>query len=141
MHGLFIRFMSLMLIIGCNWFAPQVEVTGTSMEPMIKEGTNLTVVRKSEYKRGDVVVCEGKLDRTKLFVHCIIGLPGDAVKVRDSTVFINGSALSEPYISSPPRYQVESIRIPEGRFYALGDNRNNSADSHIWGSVPMDHIR
>jgi signal peptidase I len=94
------------------------------------------------------------------FIKRVIGLPGDRVDVKAGKVYINGKVLSEPYLDEPPAkdwsttdpYTTDSEGqhyrlpwpadgvVPKGQYLVLGDNRNNSYDSHYWGFVPKDKI-
>jgi signal peptidase I len=69
----------------------------------------------------------------------VIGLPGDMVKVMDGVVSVNAQVLDEPYIADAPRYSGEWI-VPEGQLFVLGDNRNDSSDSHSWGYLPFEKV-
>ena len=73
------------------------------------------------------------------YIKRIIGLPGETLEVHDGRVWVNGIALNEPYISGPPTYNVNRT-LGEGEYLVLGDNRNNSSDSHVWGVLPDDNI-
>lgn len=90
--------------------------------------------------RGDVVVFRFPRDETRDFIKRVIGLPGETVEVRDGTIFVNGTPLREPYVKEPPAYPLPPTRVPPGHYFVLGDNRNNSSDSHSWGVVPEDNI-
>ena len=59
--------------------------------------------------------------------------------IRNGTVYVNGVRLYEPYIAEPPRYQGRWI-VPEGYIFVLGDNRNHSQDSHVFGPVPLEQV-
>jgi signal peptidase I len=85
-------------------------------------------------RRGDVIVFKFPLDPSRDFIKRVIGVPGDTVEVRDETVFINGSPLSEDYIKDKPNYTYAPKTVPPGMYYVLGDNRRNSFDSHAWGN-------
>ena len=95
-------------------------------------------------RRGDIIVFkspnEGPEQPERDFIKRIIGLPGETVEVRDCTIFINGRPLDEPYIVDPPRYDYGPATVPPGEYFVLGDNRNNSSDSHSWGMVPKENI-
>ncbi|MEX1255019.1 MAG: signal peptidase I [Dehalococcoidia bacterium] len=112
--------------------------------PFVDPGDDPTRYLFRGPQRGDVIVfrdpaiAQGQPERD--FIKRIIGEPGDVVEVRDQTVFINGRPLDEPYIFEKPSYTCAPERIPEGHYFVLGDNRNNSSDSHLWGPVPRENI-
>jgi signal peptidase I len=112
--------------------------------PFVDPGDDPTRYLFRGPQRGDVIVfrdptaARGAPERD--FIKRIIGLPGDVVEVRDSTVFVNGRPVSEPYIAEPPGYICPPRRVPEGHYFVLGDNRNQSSDSHAWGPVPKENI-
>ena len=83
-------------------------------------------------KRGDVIVFKFPLDTSRDFIKRVIGVPGDTVEIHNGKVFINGSPLNEPYEESPPNYTYGPKTVPPGNYFVLGDNRNNSYDSHAW---------
>ncbi|MBF6600415.1 MAG: signal peptidase I [Dehalococcoidia bacterium] len=83
-------------------------------------------------RRGDVIVFKFPLDTSRDFIKRVIGVPGDTVEVRDGKVFINGSPLVEPYEQAAPNYTYGPKTVPPGQYFVLGDNRNNSYDSHAW---------
>lgn len=62
------------------------------------------------------------------------------VQVKRGTLFRNGEAIDEPYIMEKPKYTMEAFTIPEGRVFVMGDNRNNSYDSHVWGPLPIENV-
>ncbi len=76
------------------------------------------------------------------FIKRIIGLPGEIIEIKEGTVFINGVPLEEDYITSDrrPIYEYGPVTIPDGEYLVLGDNRNQSWDSHYWGFVPRKNI-
>jgi signal peptidase I len=112
--------------------------------PFIDPGDDPTRYLFRGPERGDVIVFRqpnqppGAAERD--FIKRIIGLPGDVVEVRDGTVFIDGEPLDEPYIADKPGYTCPPKVVPEGHYWVLGDNRNNSQDSHSWGPIPKENI-
>jgi signal peptidase I len=98
----------------------------------------ITFRRLSPPQRGDVIVFQR--EGTREFIKRVIGLPGDTVAVQGGHVLVNGIALDEPYIAQPNAYTMEPRRIGPNEYFVLGDNRNNSSDSHSWGTVPLNTI-
>jgi signal peptidase I len=102
--------------------------------------------------RGDVIVFEtppsakAKCGAGGTFVKRIIGLPNETVQIRmrrgSAYVFIDGKRLDEPYIEQDRRDigPAESFRVPAGHYFVMGDNRSQSCDSRVWGSVPRDNL-
>ena len=135
--------LSVLLFAGINTVSARIRVDGFSMEPTLRNG-EFVIVNKLAYKLGgptigDVIVFHYPRDPSQEYIKRVIGLPGDQVKVSGGQVFVNGNQLDEPYIASPPRYNSE-WEVPEGGLFVLGDNRNNSSDSHNWGTVPLENI-
>ncbi len=119
-------------------------VVMTSMEPSFHEGQRL-VVNKVVYifgepERGDVVVFRAPNQEHDDFIKRVIALPGDTVEVKNGAVYINGVRLDEPYIKSPPSYNMAEMKVPEDSYFVLGDNRNNSNDSHYGWLLPRENI-
>lgn len=136
--------LSVVIFLGINAISARIRVESISMQPTLYEG-DFVIVNKIAYrtgspKRGDVIVFKFPLDpEREPYIKRIIGLPGDMVLVQDSRVLINGIPLREPYISAAPRY-AGTWEVPADSLFVLGDNRNNSSDSHSWGMVPIDLV-
>jgi len=129
----FLIFMGRRLMIG------SYAVVSPAMEPGIRTGQRILVnklaYKVSEPERGDIVYYrtpEGGRSQMKR----LIGLPGDIVQIDQGVVFLNGHQLSEPYVSEPAGYTLSLYQIPSGCYFVLGDNRNNSNDSHDGWTVP-----
>jgi signal peptidase I len=119
-------------------------VDGSSMQPGLQNGQRLIVVTAvyhfTDPQRGDVVILHPPIDPQRSFVKRIIGLPGDTVAVRNGKVYINNVPLNEPYIKEAPRYPLAPFTVPADNYFVLGDNRNNSTDSHYGWTVTRENI-
>jgi signal peptidase I len=118
-----------------------------SMLPTIQVADRLLVdkisYRFTDIDRGDVVVFHPPLNadsRRFDYVKRVIGLPGDKVEIRDGKVFINDKELIEPYEKEKPEYIYGPIIVPEETYFVMGDNRNESNDSHYWGVLAKKNI-
>jgi signal peptidase I len=135
--------LSVLLFAGINAISARIRVDGFSMEPTLQNG-EFVIVNKLAYKLGsptigDVIVFHYPRDPSQEYIKRIMGLAGDQVKVSSGQVYVDGKQLDEPYIASPARYNGEWV-VPAGGLFVLGDNRNNSSDSHNWGAVPLENI-
>jgi len=79
--------------------------------------------------------------RTPSFLKRVIATEGDVIEVHDGKVYLNGKSLVEPYIAEPPMYEMPAERVPKGMLFVLGDNRNNSFDSHRWQFLPRRNVQ
>jgi signal peptidase I len=120
------------------------KVYGTSMLPTVEEGEYIMVSKAAyffkEPQRGDIIVFDSPQDSRTDLIKRIIALPGDTVEIRDGKVIVNGTPVAEPYTLEPPNYLVLPEEIPAGHYFVLGDNRNNSSDSHRGWTVPRQNI-
>jgi len=136
-------FIAGILFLAVNLVTARIKVEGSSMEPSLHDGEfvviNRLAYRWAEPDRGEIIVFRYPLDPERRFIKRIIGLPGDEISVHQGVVLVNGIPLDEPYISAPPLYDGEWT-VEQGRYFVLGDNRNNSSDSQNWGSLASDNI-
>jgi len=135
--------LSVLLFLGINAITARIRVDGFSMEPSLHSG-EFVIVNKLAYKlgepnHGDVIIFRYPFDPQQEYIKRVIGLPGDHIKIENGTVYRNGDALEEPYIAATPAYSNE-VTVPENSLFVLGDNRNNSSDSHTWGAVPLEYV-
>jgi signal peptidase I len=135
--------LSVLLFLAINAISARIRVDGSSMEPSLHSG-EFVIVNRLAYRfgapeHGDVVVFHFPGDLEQEYIKRIIGLPGDQVSVRNGQVYINQQAIYEPYIAASPRYEG-NWSVPEGHVFVLGDNRNNSSDSHSFGPVPQGNV-
>src|SRR5512139_1764497 len=114
-------------------------VDGSSMQPGLENGQRLIVVKAAytfaEPQRGDIIIIRPPVSPQKQWVKRVIGLPGDTVEIKNSTVYVNHVALDEPYIKETPEYVYGPVTVPPDNYFVMGDNRNNSTDSHYGWTV------
>ena len=135
--------LAAVLYFGINAVSARVRVDGFSMNPTLQDGEYI-LVNKLAYKtgapvRGDIVVFMFPMNLQEDLIKRVIGLPGESISVRNGVVTVNGTALNEPYIAAAPTYDGEWT-VPEGQLFVLGDNRNDSRDSHQWGLLPIENV-
>jgi signal peptidase I len=123
-----------------------VKVEGTSMNPLLSDQErifiNKFIYRFEPIERGDVVVFWYPLDRSKSFIKRVVGLPGEKIEVRSGHLYVNEEELSDQYV--PTGYLDGSNygprQIPADSFFVLGDHRDSSNDSRVFGPVPRSFI-
>jgi signal peptidase I len=133
-------------------------IPSPSMEPTLNVSDRIIVdklsMRWRPLERGDLVVFHppvqaGQGHMNERWIKRVIGLPGETVEIIDGRVYINGHRLEESYVQNSPLYSVgpivlrnddPSTSVNEGEYYLLGDNRQNSKDSHVWGACTEDRI-
>jgi len=137
--------LGLALVIIIFLYQP-VKVEGTSMAPLLSDQErifiNKFVYRFEPIERGDVVVFWYPLDRSKSFIKRVVGLPGETVELRGGRLYISGKELKEPYV--PANYLDGSSYgptvIPAEGFFVMGDHRDSSNDSRVFGPVGRQNI-
>lgn len=143
---------ALLLALFIRTYVSQAfKIPSESMVPTLLVGDHLLInkmlYRFEKPERKDIMVFKYPLDRSRDFVKRLIGLPGETIEMKGNTVYINGKALDEPYaiyeetpFSMGKYYHFGPYKIPEGHYFMMGDNRNNSQDSRAWGPLPEELI-
>lgn len=147
-----ILFIALILaLLVRSYVAEPRFIPSDSMVPTLRVGDRL-VVEKLSYRShppefGDIIVFDPPpqlqelgYSKDQAFIKRIIGKPGQTVEIKSGKVFVDGQALQEPYIAEAPRYTMRPAAVPADSYFVMGDNRNNSNDSHVWGFLPKDFI-
>jgi signal peptidase I len=119
-------------------------VDGSSMQPSLEDGQRLIVIKAAYHfsspQRGDIIIIHPPVAPQKQWVKRVIGIPGDTIEIKNGTVYVNNIPLDEPYIKAPPDYTYGPVTVPEDNYFVMGDNRNNSTDSHYGWTVPRENI-
>jgi signal peptidase I len=141
-------------------------IPSDSMVPTLQKDDRLIIEKVSYWtqlpKVGDIVVFSppemlqkmSGYGKDQALIKRVIGVPGDRIVIREGKVTVNGVDRSEPYIKEPPNYtcpgpdtpfcqavnSADNFEVPAGQYFVMGDNRNNSNDSHVWGFLPKQEI-
>ncbi|MCU0510302.1 MAG: signal peptidase I [Anaerolineae bacterium] len=156
--------LALLMVMVIRNFIHNYRIDGISMEPNFHDGQFLIVNRfaycpgvhleipvlnKSLFdktwcvrapSRGDVVIFEYPRDPSRDFIKRVIGLPGETVEVIAGQVYVNGQLMPEPFGPNPGSYNAAPLTVGPDEVYVMGDNRNNSSDSHLWGPLKLENI-
>ncbi len=150
-EALIIIFLAAVIYFLLQFVIQGVPVIGSSMDPTLAPNGQRVVVSPAAYwfnspQRGDIITFhppESWPNPKKLpFIKRVIGLPGETIEIRDGQIFIDGaeSPLVEPYIKKPFTYSISRVEIPADSYFVLGDNRDLSEDSHIYGVISRKSI-
>jgi len=153
--------LALLMVMVIRNFGQNYRIDGISMEPNFHNGQFLIVNRFAycpgihleipivnvklwektwcvrQPRRGDVVIFEYPRDISRDFIKRVVGLPGETVEIVGGQVYIDGQLMPEPFGPNPGSYDAPPITVGPDEVYVMGDNRNNSSDSHIWGTLPQ----
>ncbi|MBN2004892.1 MAG: signal peptidase I [Anaerolineae bacterium] len=126
-----------------HYVGQKTVVLSQSMEPNLYADQQLIVDKVTYHfrtpERGEIVVID--VDESEIpYIKRVIGLPGETLEIKNNQVWINGEAISEPYLAETYQRDYGPVQIPEGYLFVMGDNRNNSRDSRSIGAVALDHV-
>jgi signal peptidase I len=137
--------LTLASLLSLRTVVQNYQIEGYAMAPTLQQdqfliGDKLVYRWLHPPERGDIIVFEYPRAPDRDFIERVIGLPGEKIEVRQGRVYINDQPLEEPYIVSPPSYPWGPRVAGKDEYFVLGDNRNNSSDSHVWGFLPRKNI-
>jgi signal peptidase I len=126
-------------------------IPSDSMLPTLETGDRLVIEKVSYHfhqpQRGDIVVFQPPpqlqlqgYTKDQAFIKRVMATSGEVIAVVNGVVYLNNQPLAENYIYESPHYNLEPVRVPESTLFVMGDNRNNSNDSHIWGFLPQENV-
>ena len=153
-----------------TWVFQAFKIPSGSMEPNLLIGDHLIVNKMSfapaasgveralmprrEIRRGDIIVFKSPEEPDRDLIKRVIGLPGDRLELRRKRIYINDQPLDEPYVqflqapvpdgpvrTGDLRETYGPVTVPEGQFFMMGDNRDNSQDSRYWGFLPEPYVK
>jgi signal peptidase I len=143
--------LAVILYFGISFAVQAVHVEGLSMYATLDDNDYL-IANKIDYRlhapqRGDIIILRPPSDNSKDFIKRVIALPGEKLLIRDSVVYINGHRLDEPYlpeawtaINNWPTDGTDGRVMKSNEYFVMGDNRNRSQDSRIFGPIGRDRI-
>ena len=151
-----VALLAFVLYVVINFAIQTVHVIGSSMYPTVMDQDYL-IATKIDYRlhppqRGDIIIMKDPYDPSRDFIKRIVGVPGDHILIRGGQVYINGHALKEPYINPQepwtedadwpltPTTNPEGVLLSSDEYFVMGDNRNHSSDSRVFGVVHRDQI-
>jgi len=140
----------LAIAVGLHTIVAEVRyIPSESMTPTLQVGDRI-VIEKLSYRfrspqRGDIVVFRAtpELQAQNLkddLIKRVIGLPGDTIAIQSGKLLVNDKQVAESYLQDAPAYNYGPVTVSQNQYFVLGDNRNHSYDSHLWGFLPKQNI-
>ena len=106
--------------------------------------TDKTLIKLSRPQHGDVIVFKYPLDTKKDYIKRVIGLPGDRIELSEKQLIINGQIVDDPHAKYSFNGNLRNfgpVAVPEDHLFVMGDNRDESSDSRVWGFVPISYLK
>ncbi|MCR4420733.1 MAG: signal peptidase I [Clostridia bacterium] len=121
-------------------------IPSASMEPTLVPGdrvmVNKLVYRLGDPEPGDVIVFRYPPDPHIVYIKRVVAVGGQSVELRNGQLFVDGQKVQEEYLPQNPGGGGDfgPVKVPAGTYFVMGDNRNNSQDSRVWGPVPRQNL-
>ncbi|HLC38869.1 MAG TPA: signal peptidase I [Patescibacteria group bacterium] len=139
---------AIVIYLGHLFVVSIFAVSGASMEPNFHDKEYLIVNKTfriiDRIQRGDVAIFKFPGDPNELYIKRIIGLPGDTIEIKDKAVWVNGRKMIEMYLTkdmvTDKLSNQQKWHLGANEYFVMGDNRENSNDSRVWGSLPKENI-
>jgi signal peptidase I len=147
--GLNIGVAAVLSVILIYYVISPFKIQGHSMAPVLEPGERIIILKfslqENNLRRFDIVVLDKPDDPGRKIIKRIVGLPGETIAVKENTVIINGRALAQPFLRKDRRapvtaFQQNPLYIPPDYYFVIGDNRDRSIDSRMFGAVHRKHI-
>jgi signal peptidase I len=147
--GLHIGVAAVLSVILILYVISPFKIQGYSMAPVLEPGERIIILKlslkKNDLRRFDIVVLDKPNDPGRKIIKRIVGLPGETIAVRENSVTIDGRALAQPFLKRDGRgpitaFQQDPLVIPPDYYFVIGDNRDRSIDSRMFGPVHRQHI-
>lgn len=122
-----------------SFIVTPVQVDGSSMKPTLKNNDVLILKKYDKnYKRFDVVVLYSGVGR---LIKRVIGLPGETVEIKNNKLYINDKLVKQNFKTNTETSDFNKVKVPKGKYFVMGDNRNNSTDSRFIGFIDKKDIK
>jgi signal peptidase I len=138
----------ILMAAACQDMGKAYKIPNDSMKPTLVTGdrlfVNLHYYLNNKPKRGDVIVFRFPKDKKKDYLKRIVGLPNEEIRINEGQVFINNKILKQNYVlfeGDLLEKNMDTLRVPSEHIFVMGDNRNNSYDSRMFGTVPIKDIK
>lgn len=136
---------AILILVRTFVFSPVI-VSGHSMDPTLQDRERVIALKNKEAKRFDIVTFPAPDEPKTSYIKRVIGLPGDEIEYKDDQLYVNGKKLAEPYLDEfkselPKNENLTNdfkAKVPEGTYFVMGDNRQNSKDSRMIGPIEKD---
>jgi signal peptidase I len=144
---IFVAFLVTIVLIRVFVLFPAT-ISGNSMQPTLADGERVFAWKTSDVQQKDIIVFESPTEQGKMFVKRVIGTPGDKIKVEKDRIYVNDQRLNEDYlITYEGEYDFKLLGthfetvVPDGEYFVLGDNRFNSSDSRMFGTIARESVQ